>query len=63
MRADKRVCNVLNSEVQGVRSTTRDAKNITPGVTEWSNDAGISIGGAGVSYAEKAARTPMHHRA
>ena len=52
------MCNVLRSEVRGARSTTGDAQERPRGVTERSYDAGTSIGGAGVNYAEKAGRTP-----
>ena len=46
----------MKSEEQGQQPEIR--KNITPGFTERSNDVGTSIGGAGVSYAEKSGRTP-----
>ena len=46
----------MKCEEQGQKPEMR--KNMMPGVTERSNDAGTSIGGAGVGYAEKAGRTP-----
>ena len=47
---------VVKCKEQGQQPEMR--KNMTPGVTEQSNYAGTSIGGAGVGYAEKAGWTP-----
>ena len=47
---------VVKCEEQGLQLEMR--QNMTPGITEQSNDAGTSIGGAGVGYVEKAGRTP-----
>ena len=46
---------VVKCEEQGKQPEMLE--NITPGVTERSNDVGTGIGGAGVSYAKKAGRT------
>ena len=47
---------VVKCEEQGQQLEM--SKNMTPGVTERSNDVGTSIGGAGVGYAGKAGCTP-----